>query len=327
MSACLNHILARLHEFFRILGRAVDQHLVVKVRASATPGAADLANPLIELNLLPSRDDDAMEMGVAGDDAVTVIHLDHFTVALFNAGKDDGARRRAVHRRTVGRHEVDAGMERLMLVERIGPAAEAAGDRVLRQGRRQRQGLDDPLQFLRALGISLRIGDAETLHLVECHIRATLASGHGAQMGKQLFDIDTGRSDELLHLAGLLTALIRRVVGLGTRRRCRRRWRCRRRRVAGIGRGRGGAASLQLRQARLQLVALGDGLVMLGRELLQLALDAGEIGLVLPGAPFRRVELVLELAHTALQRAALCVGLMELAAIGVEGSAELGETL
>ncbi len=66
---------------------------------------------------------------------------------------------------------------------------------------------------------------------------------------------------------------------------------------------------------------------MLGRELLQLALDAFEIGLVLVRAPLGCVKFALELAHAVLQRAALRVVLAELAAIGVERPAELSEAL
>src|SRR6185437_12494077 len=134
---CLNHILACLQKLFRVLGHAVDQHLVVEMRAGAAPRAAELAHHLMHRHHLATRHERFVEMAEAGDDTVAVIDLDDLAIGTFRPGKDHPARRGAVDRRAIGRDEVEPGVEGLAPRERIGAAAEGALDAILRQRCRQ----------------------------------------------------------------------------------------------------------------------------------------------------------------------------------------------
>src|SRR6202035_4533178 len=110
-----------------------DKHLVVEMRARAAPRAAELANRLVHRHHLPTRHERFVEVAEAGDDAMAVIDLDDLAIRSFRTGKDHAARSRAVDRRAIGRHEVEAGVEGLAARERVDAAAEGALDAEFRQ--------------------------------------------------------------------------------------------------------------------------------------------------------------------------------------------------
>src|SRR6185437_13637248 len=219
---CLNHILACLQKLFRILGHAVDQHLVVEMRACAAPRAAELADHLMHRHHPAARHKRFVEMAEAGDDAMAVVDLDDLAIGTFRPGKDHAARRGAVDRRAIGRDEVEAGMEGLTPRERIGAAAEGALEAVVGERRRQRQRLDDVLQLVGALRQRLGREQGLRIGIAERDIGPTLATRHRIEAAQQILDIDAGGGDELLDVAGVLAALIGRgrgrLVGGGTRR-------------------------------------------------------------------------------------------------------------
>src|SRR6266851_1318082 len=65
-----------LEEFLGILRHAVDLHLVMDMRPGAAARAAEQADLLAAGEMLSQRNRDAMQMGVARDDAGAVIDVD-----------------------------------------------------------------------------------------------------------------------------------------------------------------------------------------------------------------------------------------------------------
>src|SRR5258708_27555756 len=127
---CSNHVLACLQKLFRVLGRAVDHHLVVEMRARAPPRAAELPDRLGHRHHLPARHERFVEVAEPGDGAIAVIDLDDLAIRAFRTGDEHAARQRAVTRPAVSRHQVDAGVECLPAGERVDAAAEGALDAI-----------------------------------------------------------------------------------------------------------------------------------------------------------------------------------------------------
>src|SRR5207302_4984687 len=69
-------------EFFRVLRLAIDQHLVMHMRAGRAAGAAEEADLAMARDALPDRHGLAVQMGVAGRDAVAVVDLDDLAVVV-----------------------------------------------------------------------------------------------------------------------------------------------------------------------------------------------------------------------------------------------------
>jgi hypothetical protein len=113
--------MGEVEEFLRVLRLAIDQHLVMHMRAGAAAGAAEEPDPLVRRHLLPDRDGGPMEMGIEGFDAVAVVDLHRLAVIAAIAGEGDLSGGRGVDRRQIGRVEIEAGVDRGAMVERVAP--------------------------------------------------------------------------------------------------------------------------------------------------------------------------------------------------------------
>src|ERR1700736_2952271 len=107
---CRLHVPAEPDEFLRVLRLAVDDELVMHVRAGAAAAGAEIADLLMRADPLADRDGKAVEMCVARSDAVAVVDLDDLAVIVAIGGKGHRARRGRVDRRVVRRGEIDASM-------------------------------------------------------------------------------------------------------------------------------------------------------------------------------------------------------------------------
>src|SRR5437588_792023 len=87
--------IAGLEKLLRVLRHAVDLHLVMDVRPGAAAGAAEQADLLAHADMLAGRHHDAVEMGIACDNARAVVDIDDATELALRAGEDHGAWRRA----------------------------------------------------------------------------------------------------------------------------------------------------------------------------------------------------------------------------------------
>src|SRR5579863_6108787 len=144
-ACCLNHILACLHEFFGILRGTVDQDLVMEMRTSAAASAAEFSNLMMGGDFLTVGDNDAVKVGIACNDAMTMVDVDYLPVSFLDAGKYHSARRGAVDRRAIGCGKIDASVEGLFFHEWVWPSAKAALDLVVCERRRKRQRLQNLL--------------------------------------------------------------------------------------------------------------------------------------------------------------------------------------
>src|SRR5579884_1116171 len=133
---------AEMEKLLGVLRLAVDQHLVMHVRAGGAAGAAEIADLGMRPDMLADRDGEAVEMGVAGRDAVAVIDLDDLAVIVAVAGIGHRAGGGGVDRRFVRRVEIEPGMERRAAVDRVVAHPERAADLVACERRRNRQRLD-----------------------------------------------------------------------------------------------------------------------------------------------------------------------------------------
>ena len=120
-------LVAGVEEFLRIDRFAVDARLVVQMRAGRAAGRAELADHLADADLVADRDVDLRQMAVAGRKPVAVIDLDHLAVAAAPAGDGDGAGGGGVDRLADFAAEIDAGVHRGLVHERIHANAERRG--------------------------------------------------------------------------------------------------------------------------------------------------------------------------------------------------------
>src|SRR5437762_11665819 len=96
-------------EFLRVLRFAVDQHLIMDMRAGSAPGAAEKADLAMPGDTLSDRHSLAVQMGVAGRDAVAVVDLDDLAVIVTTSGIGHDAGRGRVDRGHVRRPQIDTG--------------------------------------------------------------------------------------------------------------------------------------------------------------------------------------------------------------------------
>src|SRR5438045_7776607 len=94
-------------EFLRVLRFAVDQHLIMDMRAGSAAGAAEKADLAMPGDTLPDRHGLTVQMGVAGRDAVAVIDLDDLAVIVTISGIGHDAGRGRVDRGHVRRPQLD----------------------------------------------------------------------------------------------------------------------------------------------------------------------------------------------------------------------------
>src|SRR5690348_597707 len=286
--ARLNHIFTSLQELLGIDRSAVETDLVMEMGAGTAAGAAQLGDFHVCRDALTHRHQNSMKMGIERYNAMTVVDFDRPAITFFPASEDDDARRRAIDQRTIGRVEVDAGVEFLASVERIMPRTERAANSVVHVKRRpQRQNLGN----LQQSGNALLFGRAAA-HAVERNERAAHGGlGLLTDVTDNLVEIDAGRSQNLLEPAGrvtrdtlvlelrnrlrrraqhgafadrirseraMLARLGRRRIGGGLRRRCRR---ARRRNGADLFARLG---ELRPQPCKLLVLAVGDGLQKIG---------------------------------------------------------------
>src|SRR5204863_5216057 len=113
-------------------------HFVVHVRAGGAPGAAEEADLAVRRDALPDRHSLAMEMRIAGRDAIAVVDFDDLAVIVAITGIGHDARCRGVDRRHVGRPEIEPGMKRRAAIDRVATHPETAADLIAPKGRRDR---------------------------------------------------------------------------------------------------------------------------------------------------------------------------------------------
>src|SRR5437762_10748314 len=96
------------------------------MRAGSAAGAAEKADVASPADTLPDRHGLAVQMGVAGRDAVAVVDLDDLAVIVAIPGIGHDAGRGRVDRGHVGRPQIDTGVIGRMAVDRIAAHAEWA---------------------------------------------------------------------------------------------------------------------------------------------------------------------------------------------------------
>src|SRR6185312_273538 len=112
-------------ELLRIDCFTVDPRLVMQMRPGRTPCRAEAADRLPDVNLLPDRHVDFREVTVSRRETVAVIDLDHLAVAAAPGGDSYGSGRGGVNLVAGVAAEVDAGVHRRGVNERIDAHAEA----------------------------------------------------------------------------------------------------------------------------------------------------------------------------------------------------------
>ena len=135
---------------------AIDQHLVMDMRAGSAAGAAEETDLGTAGDALPDRDDVSVQMAITRRNAIAVIDFDDLAVIVAIAGIGHHAGSGRIDRRHVGRPEIFAGMEGAAAVHRIAADPERAADLVAFKRRRDRQDLGQGAQrreFLRGQGI------------------------------------------------------------------------------------------------------------------------------------------------------------------------------
>src|SRR4051794_11908469 len=100
---------SRLEELRRVVGHAVDPHLVVHVLAGAAAGAAHDAHGLVQRHAVPGTYQDLSQVAVTRVNARAVVDLDHVAVGALRTGVDHAAGRRREHLGAVGAAEVEPG--------------------------------------------------------------------------------------------------------------------------------------------------------------------------------------------------------------------------
>ena len=165
------------------------------MRAGSAAGAAEKADLAMPGDTLPDRHGLAVQMGVAGRDAVAVVDLDDLAVIVTISGIGHDAGRGRVDRGHVGRPQIDTGVIGRMAVDRIAAHAERAAELIALERRRYRQRLD---QIAQCRG------------LFRAHRRRGLAGGRrdkraaqtalDPELGKHVFYIHPGRGEHALDL-------------------------------------------------------------------------------------------------------------------------------
>ena len=122
--------LARHLDLKRIDEAAVDQHLVVQVRARGEAGGSDVADDLALAHLDAGRDAlrEAQHVSVGGVIAVGVADADVVAVLALAARLLDDAGARREHGRAGRGRPVDAGVHALLVQQRMEAHAEAGGE-------------------------------------------------------------------------------------------------------------------------------------------------------------------------------------------------------
>src|SRR4029078_13216409 len=105
-------------------------------RPSGAAGAAGTAEEGPLVDDLTDRNENRAHVAVTRGDAVAVVDLDHVAITARIAGCDDGTAGGGADRKSDRRPEIDAGVYRGALEERIDARAEPAGD----HGARKRAG-------------------------------------------------------------------------------------------------------------------------------------------------------------------------------------------
>src|SRR5262249_53542239 len=116
---------ASAQESLWVDGLAIDAGLVVEVRAGRAAGRSDPANDLANLDLLSDGDLDRRKVAVARGEPVAMVDLDHLAVPALPAGGDHLAVGGGAHRIAGLGLEIEPGMHRGLLDERIHAHAEA----------------------------------------------------------------------------------------------------------------------------------------------------------------------------------------------------------
>jgi hypothetical protein len=107
----LNIILADFQKIEGIFRRAIEPRFVEQMRARAPAGIAQQPNFLVQPDRFAGLHQDAVEMRVAGGEAVAMVDLDDLAIAGLAAGKTDNAGGGGIDRRALGPAQVDADME------------------------------------------------------------------------------------------------------------------------------------------------------------------------------------------------------------------------
>src|SRR4051794_38412777 len=104
------------------------------VRSGGAAGAAEEADLAVPGDMLPDRDRETMQVGVAGGDAVTVVDLDDLAVIVAISGEGHDTGSGGIDRGHVGGAEIEPGVIGGAAVDRIAAHPEAAADLVALQG-------------------------------------------------------------------------------------------------------------------------------------------------------------------------------------------------
>ena len=121
---------ARELDAHRIDEMAVDDHLVMKVRACREARHAEIADelPLAHLHAFGDPARKTLHVVVGRDVAVRVLDFDAVAVARFATGLDDGAVAGREDRRADRRGEIDARVHARVAENRVEARTEARGD-------------------------------------------------------------------------------------------------------------------------------------------------------------------------------------------------------
>ena len=142
----LGVLAALLEEMGRILGHAQHPHLKVQVGTGGAARAANLADTFAALDELPRCHQGLGEVGVAGNQALAVVDVDHVAEFRMVFGGSHHAAGGGDHRRAGLGVEIDAFVHGAHPGDGVRPVAEAGADHRLldRQGGGQ-QAILDPL--------------------------------------------------------------------------------------------------------------------------------------------------------------------------------------
>src|ERR1700722_8795485 len=222
----LNNIPTRLQELGGIQRPAVDNDFVMQVRSRTAPGAAEFTNLVVCPNTLPARHQNAVKMRETGYDSVAVADVDGAAIAFLNAGKYYRAGRGAIHRRAVGRFEIEPGMERLAAVERVVARTKDAADLIVHQRRGEWQRLEQLLQLRLALAVFRRDGGRAVEGDEGSALRRRVGGNRSDAVQKPL-DIEARGREQHFHLArhaarAVVAAHLAGAAIVGRQRRRRR---------------------------------------------------------------------------------------------------------
>src|SRR5215467_1000865 len=123
-------------ELLRILRFIVDENFIMHMRAGATSGAPEKPDLLMAVDSLSHRHNVSMQMSVESDDPIAVADFNDLAKIRPVAGIGHHARSSGIHRRHVGSRQIDPGMKRQPMIERIAARPKPALELVLVEWRR-----------------------------------------------------------------------------------------------------------------------------------------------------------------------------------------------